>query len=414
MVFFKRFVFVLILAGLFAAPADAQNLPADAGIPVVDWKEAGTHRGKEVIVQGRIVQTRNIGKICFLNFDAAHSFTAIVHQPNYKNFPEPPEKMYDQKILRIRGVITAFRGKPQIEIVKPDQVTILEQALPIEKQAAPQKREFNGRVVIGAYNVLNLFDDHDDPYRSDEGTPAKPKDQLENIAKTIRELDADVLALEEVESRDFLERFVAAKLSDMGYVNVVCFEGNDTRGIDCAILSRFPVGPVTSHRHEQFKDESGNVMRYQRDLLQARIEPPGAPSFDMFVVHFKSKRGGPKETEATRVAECAQARKTVDAILKEDPQSLFVICGDFNDTWESAPMKVLRGKGSTGLQSFHHELPKGTNSYNAMKGDNMIDYILCSPAMARRYVAKSFRLLPGSVKTSGSDHNPIAGEFLLK
>lgn len=403
----------ILLMPAFAWAAD-DVLPAEAGIPVVDWKDAANHMDQEVIVQGRIVQARNIGKICFLNFDGARTFTAVVHSPNYKNFPTPPEQLYGGKIVRIRGVISAYRGKPQVEVSRAEQVTILEKELPIEPAAEKKVHAFNGTVTVATFNVLNLFDDHDDPYHADEGTPAKPKAELERLAATIRALNADVLALQEIENRGYLERFNAALLSDLGYEHVVCFDSNDRRGIDCAVLSRLPVGPVTSWRHLRFSDGSGGEMSYNRDLLQVRIEPPDCPDFDLFVVHFKSKRGGATETERYRVAECTRTREILSGMLKKDADARFLICGDFNDTWDSKPLKALMGDGAMALVDFTKELPEKASSYNRLNNDSVIDFIFASPAMAKMHEPGSYKIIPGTVESAGSDHNPVVTRFRLR
>lgn len=404
---------VVLLVFILTRSVLGQILPKDAGLPVIDWKDASKNIDRDVIVQGRIVAARNTGKICFLNFDRARSFTAIVHESNYKNFSDKPDVLYRHKLVRISGTITTYQGKPQIEITRPDQVTILTEEQPIPQAPPKKSRTFDGTVTIGAFNILNLFDEYDDPYHSDEGTPAKPKDQLEHVAARIRAANADVLALEEVETRFYLQRFVASMLPDMGYEHVVCFEGNDRRGIDVALLSRLPVGPVTSHMYERFSDGSGGETWFQRDLLQVRIEPPDAPSFQVFVVHFKSKRNG-TESEKTRLAECRQARKILDAELAKDKNALFAICGDFNDTFDSNPVKALRGAGPTALVDFMKDLPKDAVSYNAKPHRSIIDYIFVSPAMAKHYVAKSYHVIDGSIETGGSDHNPVIAKFKLR
>ena len=410
-------LFTSIMFLLLVVPAsngdDKKVLPTDAGVPVIDWKDAAKYMDQEVIVQGKIAQTGRSRTISFLNFDRSRSFTAIVRKRNYSNFPKQVTFLYGGKIVRIHGVISEYKGKPQMELSSPDQITVLDKEEPIPSAPPPTPHPFNGIVTVGCYNVLNLFDEYDDPYHDDEGTEAKSREAMEKLAATIRKADADVLALEEVENRGYLERFVRAMLPDMGYKHVVCIESNDRRGIDCAVLSRFPVGPVTSYRHVRFSDGSGGTARFRRDLLQVRIEPPDAPSFDVFVIHFKSKGGG-GDTERVRSAECRQARKILDGLLTKDKDARFIICGDFNDTWDSKPMKIMRGTGPTALTTFLDDLPTGTVSYNKEPYRSIIDFILCSPAMAKCYVPKSYSVIDGTTDSSGSDHNPVLIQFKLK
>lgn len=409
----RRPLAVICLTLLIPTILCGQVISPESALPVIEWRDAAQYVDQEVIVQGKIVAAKKIAKICFLNFDTARSFTAVIHESNFKNFPESPEKAYVNQLVRIRGVISEYKGKPQIEVIRPDQVRILEKAEPVTPAPTTRPADYQGIVTIGTLNVCNLFDDHDDPYHADEGTPAKPKDELAKLAATIRAVNADVLALQEVEHRGYLELFVGAYLKDMGYRHIVCIDSNDQRGIDCAVLSRLPVGPVTSYRHLRFPDGTGQEMWFRRDLLQVRIEPPGGPDFSVFVVHLKSKRGSGEATEKYRVGEARQTRKILDGLLEQDKNARFVICGDFNDEWDSAPLKTIQGTGPGALRDFLSDLPKDAVTFNKPPR-GMIDFILASPAMGAGYVAKSYRILPGSAATSGSDHNPVLARFDLQ
>lgn len=418
---------ILLLCGcaLLSTSAFADDPPAPpskssaAGEPgIIDWKDAAKFVDQEVIIQGWIVQARNIGNITFLNFDPARTVTAIVRKRNYQKFDPPAEKAYLNKFVRIRGTVTMFKDKPQIEIFSASQVQVLEKAedIPEVRRAKPlppvTRREFKGVVSLACYNVENLFDKFDDPYHRDETTDPKPESQLEALAKSIRSIDADVLALEEVENRGVLETFFKTRLRDMGYEEIVCYEGNDDRGIDVALVSRLPIGPVTSHRHVRFSDDAGGWMTFRRDLIQVRIAPPGFESFDVFVVHLKCC-GGPEDVRV-RTAEAKEIRTILDSVFKSASDSRFVICGDFNDKWGSPALKAIVGGGSTGLRDFVKELPDGAMTYNRPPHLSVIDFILASPALAERYVPRSYRVLGGEERKSASDHFPVIVQFDLK
>ncbi len=409
----SRYVLGLLMLTAAPALADAPPIAPEEGLPVINWQDAGKYINQHVVLQGKIEATGRAKSITFLNFDDQRSFTAIIRKDNYANFPSPPDTMYRGKWVRIRGRITTFKGKPQIEIARPDQVTVLDGPADTTSRPAVRRPSQDGIVTVATYNILNLFDAHDDPYHDDEGTPPKPREQLEAVAATIRAIDADVLALQEVENRGYLQQFVRAMLGDMGYEHIVLFEGNDGRGIDCAVLSRLPVGPVTSYRHVRFSDDEGRPMRFFRDLIRVRIEPENALSFEVFVVHLKSKRGG-SASDVARVAEARAVRRILDELLSADPAGRFVICGDFNDTWESASLRTICGEGPTALRSFADQLSSGTATYNKAPYRSMIDFMLCSPAMAQHYVDKSIQVLAGGISKSGSDHNPLLVRFDLR
>jgi len=396
-------------------------LSPEAGAPVISFEQAGDYIGQNCFVYGRVVQSRNIGSRCFLNFhpDYRNHFTVVINKPSFASFPEPPEKMYNGKDVKVFGRVDEYKGKPAIIVSKPDQITILTDGLPTtaaRRPALPATRPpFKGVVRIATFNVLNLFDGEDDPYHDDEGTRTKPKEELAKIAATLREVDADVVALQEVENRFYLERFRDQFLGDMGYREIVLVEGNNNRGIDVALLSRFPVGPVTSYRHLRFSDGDGQPMSFRRDLLRARLEPPDVKPFDVFVVHLKSKGGGEAETLPIRLGEARQVRRIVDAILDAQPSARFVICGDFNDTIDSEPLQAIRGQGTTALRAVTDKLAATERiTYNKDPYRSQIDFIWCSPGMARCYQDGSARILQGTVSSQGSDHNPVVAAFNLR
>jgi endonuclease/exonuclease/phosphatase family metal-dependent hydrolase len=385
--------------------------------PHVDWTQADKVVGKVAFVSGRIVSVGSSGRVNFLNFeqDRPARFTGIVFQTYVGNFPDSLKNLYEGKYVRIRGMVTTYAGKPQIQITSPDQIEVLAEPVPVKPLAEPRRHPVGSEITLATFNILNLFDDVDDPYRNDESTRTKPRSELEDVAKTIRKLDADVLALEEVENRGYLRRFVEVFLSDMGYEHVVHYEGNDVRGIDACLLSRVPVGPVTSYRHVRFKDEADRTMSFRRDVVAVELHPPHGEPFEVWVVHLKSNSGGREHAEPVRMGEAKELRRMLDERLGEDPKARIVVCGDFNDTWDSEALKTIVGTGSKAMRCAVDELPEEKRiTYNREPYRSMIDFILMSPAMGEEYVKGSYRIHHGSVETLGSDHNPVSARFDLK
>ena len=416
--------------GQTTRPADSPQAATRRGqlgtpevIPTISWKDAGVFLGKEVFIVGQVVRTsRSKTGHVILNFDPdyRHTTTVFIRRENAGNFPRPPQKEYLNKVVKVRGFVYQMNGQPNVALAGPERITILPDDTPspppVNRPSTPTTPPVTGdTITVGSYNVLNLFDAVDDPYTADEPTQPKPPSELEALAQSMRALNADVLALVEVENRGVLQQFVDLYLSDMGY-QVVLFEGNDPRGIDVAVLSRLPVGPVTSYRHLRFPDTEGRPTRFQRDLLQVRIEPPEGQSFDLFVVHFKSKGGEDEGGLAVRLAEARQVRAILDARLNANSEAAFLVAGDFNDTIDSRPLQALIGTGPTALTTFIDDLPAGNRvTYNQPPHRSMIDFILASPAMARRYVPGSYSVpRDGSPEVSGSDHNPVLARFRIK
>ena len=61
------------------------------------------------------------------------------------------------------------------------------------------------------------------------------------LMKYLADVDADVLCLQEVESRAALESFRDTWLRDLGYAHVASLDAGDERGIEQSVLSRHEI-----------------------------------------------------------------------------------------------------------------------------------------------------------------------------
>lgn len=420
----NRPVLAICISLLLAASAWAQTTPAidpDEGVPRITWKDAAQAIGQTVFVSGKIVNVGRTERIAFLNFEDKRppGFVAVIFSDNWNKFPGDPRDLYRGKIVEIRGMVTTYQDRPQMVVTRPEQIKILDAMPPTEKltderptitwSADPNK------MVVCTFNVLNLFDDVDDPYTNDEGTRAKPREELENLALALRRVNADVVALQEVENRGYLERFVKLFLDDMGYEHIVHFEGNDLRGIDVAVLSRAPIGEVTSRRHLQFEGPDGVTRSFQRDVPAITVVPSVGTPLEIWPVHLKSKSDSVETSEPIRLAEAAELRRLLDEKFTADPAARIVLLGDFNDTRESQSMATIFGTGETKMWA-----PEATETEDSISdpafpnGRPPIDFITLSPAVKSVYVEDSCQIRRSPREYDGSDHDPLWVELKLQ
>jgi len=83
----------------------------------------------------------------------------------------------------------------------------------------------------------------------------KDIDKIEKVAELVKEMDLDVLAVQEVEDIDTLNLFNRDYLQDQKYDHVALIEGNDPRRIDVGILSKYPLGGITSWQRAVHPDD---------------------------------------------------------------------------------------------------------------------------------------------------------------
>lgn len=240
-------------------------------------------------------------------------------------------------------------------------------------------------LTIGTFNVNNLFSrfnfraelpaaakraatlrrtvtfDLTDPtsvgLRRYQGTlvMGKPLAERQLVARRIRDMDLDVLAVQEVEDIETLRRFNQDDLQAM-YPFSVLIEGNDPRLIDVGVLSKYPLGAVVSWQHARHPADLGRPV-FSRDLLQVEVlnRQHSATILTLFNTHLKSQFISPRGDRDRGKQEADERRRRqaeVIALLVQarlGPDAPFVIVGDMNDHPGSAALAPLVTSPTLGL-----------------------------------------------------------------
>ncbi len=156
-------------------------------------------------------------------------------------------------------------------------------------------------------------------------------------AQLLKEIDADVVALQEVFDAESLDYFHDAYLRKAGmtaYQWSICLPGNDGRGLDVALLSRRPPDSVKSHASLRLPDigiepPAGfniDVPIFRRDCLMITI---GEITF--LVCHFKSPYPDAEKARTTRRLEALATRHIIETNFRESEKDLWLIIGDLNE-----------------------------------------------------------------------------------
>jgi endonuclease/exonuclease/phosphatase family metal-dependent hydrolase len=255
---------------------------------------------------------------------------------------------------------------------------------------------------------------------------------VENTARVIAEIDADIICLIEVESRLELQKFhdqllfpqfLKAK-GKAGYKYVLLIDGNDDRGIDVGFLSRLPVLGLRSHIEERTQYLGQDVTTFSRDCLEVDIALPDARRLHLLINHLKSKAFSPtgqdpqsnlrREGQARRVAELAAAFDLAN--------DLVIVAGDLNDTPDSAALAHLLS--TPGLFNVVERLA-ANDRFTFRTGGEQIDYLLVSDPLKaalqevhieRRGISAAhiphFPTVTNR-RTEASDHGAVVANFQL-
>ena len=109
-----------------ARPPEPSTLPQPDG--PVPWSEAHKYLGMTITVDGTVVDTNNIGNICFLNFDTdwQDKFYVALFKEAFSLLPDPPETHYLNKHLLITGKVKMYKDRPEIEVHDVSQIEVVE------------------------------------------------------------------------------------------------------------------------------------------------------------------------------------------------------------------------------------------------------------------------------------------------
>lgn len=279
-------------------------------------------------------------------------------------------------------------------------------------------------------------------------------DSRQMVAQAIRDTEADLICLQEVDHRDVLDDFhdqYLKKSAEVHYGWRRVIEGNDRRGIDVAVMSKRRI-EVISHKNHTFDDfdlfnsdlgtyglSEGDPI-FRRDCLEIRTKV-GEQDLTVFVCHFKSMSGGREETRPVREAEAKAVRRIIEDRFQTPENALWLVVGDLNDYTQSqtGALDNEHGIGALLDAGFSENLvarrkvrDRWTHYYPKKGTKHQIDYILASPTLAKinnKAIPEIIRAgqpwrVPGTTRTKryprvgfdrpkASDHCPVVVELEL-
>lgn len=243
-----------------------------------------------------------------------------------------------------------------------------------------------------------------------------------NTGRVIEAVKPDILICVEVENRPTLQRFndqVLSSVLGQRYPHAMVIDGNDARGIDVGLLSRYPIVGIRSHVDDEYEGKPV----FSRDCPEYVLRLPSGKQIVICPNHFKSKRGGDNaQAQARRRAQGIRAAEIARA-AEQQISPLVVVAGDFNDTPDSDAVAALLNDGWADIQ-IHPKYPTDRpGTYATGTAANKIDYIIMSSALKdalvdvgieRRgtYHPKLWPSFQGvTATTEASDHHCIWADF---
>ena len=251
----------------------------------------------------------------------------------------------------------------------------------------------------------------------------KTEQSRQIIRQSIRAMNPDVLALQEVGSTNaLLELRAALKKEGLNFPHWEHVRGWDTN-LHLAFLSKHPIKAARHHTRESYLHR-GRRFHVLRGFGEIEV------SFEnrrliFLTTHLKSNRElAEANQEELRVEEATLLREKIDQHLQRNPNAELIVLGDFNDGVGTRTYSTLIGKGRLRLlDTKPHEqngdsLPNPnarfdprritwTHFYAKEELYSRIDMILLSPALRKFYRPEQSYVLALKDWGAGSDHRPV-------
>ncbi len=208
--------------------------------------------------------------------------------------------------------------------------------------------------------------------------------QIKFTGKVIKEVDADIQCLVEVESMGTLKRFNTDVLRSK-YRDKIVIDGNDPRGIDIALAAKKGTEIVTAKTNIFAEDAEGTI--FSRDCLEVELRTASGKIIYVLVNHFKAKDRSPKKSDARRKRQSTE----VSRILRERynlKKDLVVVAGDLNDEPDSDPISPLVATPDLFDVMDLEGIPESdrwTYFYGVKKSYNTIDYLFVSRPLKKLF-----------------------------
>jgi endonuclease/exonuclease/phosphatase family metal-dependent hydrolase len=258
-------------------------------------------------------------------------------------------------------------------------------------------------------------------------TPAEDL-AIQNLARVISDIDADIICLIEVENRTVLQKFHDSILNKdylkpqkkKEYKHIMLIDGNDDRGIDVGVMSRYPINMIKSYIDDVTEYLGKSIKTFSRDCLHIQVDIMADKPLNIFINHLKSQGYSGKSDPSGNIRRKGQASR-VAAIIKELnlTDDYIIVAGDMNCDPQNPSLEPLLNNND--LYNLNLELP-ADERWTYINGKKQLDYLIVTRPLEqklqkvyveRRGVFPSIgRYETVTSKTSeASDHAAVVAEF---
>ncbi|HHH20287.1 MAG TPA: hypothetical protein ENK86_07255 [Campylobacterales bacterium] len=216
--------------------------------------------------------------------------------------------------------------------------------------------------TIASYNVENLFDMQRNGYEYPQYLPYQHnwnprtlQQKLTNISEVICDLNADIIALQEIENRSILERLQKSLRQYGCHYPYAASSQTPRSAIQVAVLSKIPM--------QRSKDIVVKRVGGIRHILEVTYRIEGYPLY-LYINHWNSKRA----PESKRIASALALKKRLDSLPKG---SEYILLGDFNSHYNEHQTIEPKNNDTQGRTGINQVLETITSQHQMVRECNI-------------------------------------------
>ena len=263
------------------------------------------------------------------------------------------------------------------------------------------------KLTILWWNINNLFDTINDPLKEDIVlTNIEYNDKIVKISKKIKSINADLIGLAEVENIEILRDI--ANLSTYSFYYLI--EGNDPRGIDICLLSKWKLNYI-SHKDLPVPYKEDKNYKFSRDCSEASFYFNGEKIY-ILLNHLKSQIGDKEKSFKKQKAQVKGILDIIYSIYKKNSDlPNIIIMGDFNTQRFTEPLNILEKSDLKIINYLFNE--KKVYTYKKGEFITTLDYFILNDILYNKVKIKKLKIFKTREFKNISDHFPLLLEFDL-